>query len=216
MLVPCLMIGGGRVMFPADGGPKAGRDAQGQPLDVLDTADKLLAAYPRLYVVDLDGVDHGQPQLDYLQELCRTADVWVDAGVRTADQAIDVLVAGARRAVLSTAYLEGPRELRRAWKLSPDLVLEVETDGRNVLARSDEWKGRPVAELLAAARELGLSETMLGFREGPVDWRLVTESAQGGPTWVEGTFERSDLARLAESGGAGGIFHVHGLLNGIQ
>lgn len=206
------MIARGRVMLPADGGPRIARDADGRPLDVLDTADRLLADYPRLYVVDLDGVDHGQPQLDYLQEICRTQDVWVDAGVRTSEMAIDVLVTGARRAVLSTAYLEGPRELRRAWKLSPDLVFEVEVRGATAQAHAAEWHQQPVREVLRSARELGLTETMLGFREGPVDWQLAAEVSRDGPTWIEGTFDPADAPRLTQSGAAGGIFHVHHVL----
>ncbi len=215
MIVPCLMIGRGRVMLPADGGPRIARDSDGRPLDVLDTVDLLLAEFPRLYVVDLDGVDDGQPQLDYLQEICRSADVWVDAGVRNADQAIDVLVTGARRAVLSSAYLESAKELRRSWKLSQDLVFEVEVDDGRVHARSQEWDGRAVAEVLGPARDLGLADVMLGFRSTPVDWHLATEVSRAGPTWIEGTFERDAAPQLGEAGAAGGIFHVHGIVGGI-
>src|ERR1700689_1493867 len=125
VLVPCLMISKGRIMLPGEGGPQPAEKTDGGSFDFFEVADRLMAEYERLYVVDLDGVDHDQPQLDYLQEIAQAGEIWVDAGVRTADQAIDVLVAGAQRAVLSTAFLRAERELRRAWRLSSDLVFEI-------------------------------------------------------------------------------------------
>ncbi|HYK93949.1 MAG TPA: HisA/HisF-related TIM barrel protein, partial [Thermoplasmata archaeon] len=113
LLMPCLEIEGGAVVVATANGRVSARDSQGRLFDILDESDQLAEKYGRLYLIDHDGRDHDHPQLDYLQEIARTAEVWVDSGVRTSDQAIDVVVAGAFRTVLSTAYLRGESELRQ-------------------------------------------------------------------------------------------------------
>ena len=195
-------------MVPGPEGPVVARDRKGAPVDVFDVTDRLLVDHHRIYVVDLDGIDHDRPQLDYIQELSRDTDLWVDAGVRTAEQSIDVIVAGAQRAVLSTAYLASPKELRKASKLSTELVLEIEWQGGAVVARSPEWQGRPAASIAQEARALGVGDIILSPRGDPVDWRVVTELSRGGPTWANGSFERSEAPALKQSGAVGGIFHI--------
>ncbi len=212
-LVPCLLISKGRIMLPAEGGPAVAHTPEGELYDLFDVTDKLMADHGRVYVVDLDGVDQDQPQLDYLQEIARGGDIWVDAGVRNADQAIDVLVAGAQRAVLSTAFLRSDRELRRAWRLSSDLVFEIEVRDNVVASRAPEWTGRAPSDIAAAAREQGPRDIVLSYRESPIDWSMARSVARDGPVWISGSFEPADASRLLENGCRGGIFHLHEFLS---
>ena len=166
-----------------------------------------------VYVVDLDGIERGDPQLDYLQEIARTVSLWVDGGVRTAEQAIDVLITGARRAVLSSAYLHGPRQLKRAWRLSTELVFEMEINplGHLVLADST-WGTEDPVELARIVREAGPDHVIVSPRERDPDWNLVARISAGGPTWVDGSFEAGGLSSLTTAHAAGGIFHIDDLL----
>jgi hypothetical protein len=163
-------------------------------------------------LADLDGLENNDPQLEYVQELSRDMPLWVDSGVRKADQAIDVLVAGAQKAVLSSAYLRGPKELRRAWRLSTELVFEIETvEGR--LGKVDPgWETTDPTELVRIAREVGVGSVVISPRETEPNWALVAALCAGGPTWVDGTFSPSDAPRLASAGAAGGIFHIDSVL----
>lgn len=208
MLVPTLMLRAGRVMVPGDAGPVAVADADGRPVDLFDVVDRLTARFPRVCVVDLDGIERNRPQLDYLQEISRDLDVWLVAGVRTADQAIDALVTGASRVVLSSSSLASARELKRAWKLSQDLAIELEVRHGAVVAREPGWEGAPAPVVAQAVRETGLAEIVLSPRADPVDWSAVRVLAQNGPTWVDGTFDPADRSRLIEAGAAGGFFHL--------
>jgi phosphoribosylformimino-5-aminoimidazole carboxamide ribonucleotide (ProFAR) isomerase len=212
-LVPCLMISKGRIMLPAEGGPAPASKKDGGAFDLFEIADRLMADYDRLYVVDLDAIDRNQPQLDYLQEIAQGGEIWVDAGVRNADQAIDVLVAGAQRAILSTAFLHSEKELRRAWRLSSDLVFEVEVRAGAVAARSEEWNGRPPADVASAVRAEGPTELVLSYRESAVDWSIARAVARDGPLWIDGSFELSEAPRLRDNGCRGGIFHLHQFLS---
>jgi hypothetical protein len=196
-------------MLPGEEGPVPAHAADGGSLDLFDLTDRLMAEYHRVYLVDLDGIELDRPQLDYLQEIVRGGDAWVDAGVRTADQAIDVLVAGAQRAVLSSAFLTSDRELRRAWRLSSDLVFEVEVRAGVVSSSIPVWSGQAPMPFAAAVRGVGPQDIIVSYRESAPDWSVVGEVAQGGPTWIGGSTESTDATRLASSGAAGALFHLN-------
>ena len=127
---------------PRRGGSRCGKDPRGRGVQIFDVVDSLAARFQRIYLVDLDGVEENEPQLDYLQEISRDVDIWLDAGARTADEAIDALVTGASRIVLTSATLIGPLELERAWSLSQELAFEIELRGGRVNARSSDWSAR--------------------------------------------------------------------------
>lgn len=210
-LVPCLMLRKGKVCVPGEEGPIAAVTADGTPPDPFDVIDRLGPAYPAVYVVDLDGIERGEPQLDYLQELSRDATVWVDAGVRSADQAIDIIVAGAAKVTLSSGAIAGLREVRRAWKLSSSLAFEVELGSSGARWRG-EWPTSDPVAAVAAVREIGLTEVVVSPRGTEVPWPLVRSLSEHGPVWVDGSFELSDAPRLAENHATGGIFHPAELL----
>ncbi|MGA8664536.1 MAG: HisA/HisF-related TIM barrel protein [Thermoplasmata archaeon] len=188
------------------------RTRSGPPLDPFDVVDRLEPDFERLYMVDLDGIERGVPQLEYIQELSRDMDLWVDSGVGTADAAIDILVAGAQRAVLSNSYLRGPVELKRAWKLSTDWAFEVELVEGHVQTYRNAPESPDAPTLVQFAREIGITNVIVSPREQDPDWNLIRSLAVGGPTWVDGTFDVAQQARLAETGTAGGIFHLDHLL----
>ncbi len=186
------------------------RTPEGAEYEIFDVVDSLAARFQRIYLVDLDGVEENEPQLDYLQEISRDVDIWLDAGARTADEAIDALVTGASRIVLSSATLIGPLELERAWALSQELAFEIELRGGRVNARSSDWSARTPPELAREVRSAGPSDLILGPRDGEIDWKEVEAISHDGPTWVGGIFEATQSDRLARSGAVGGIFHLGG------
>jgi phosphoribosylformimino-5-aminoimidazole carboxamide ribonucleotide (ProFAR) isomerase len=213
--MPCVLLRHGRVCRPGPDGPVPARTASGADIDVFDVLDALAPRSRTVYLVDLDGLERNDPQLEYIQEISRETTLWVDSGVRRADQAIDILVAGADQAVLSSSYLAGPRDLRRAWRLSTDLVFEIElTDG--VLAPTGpDWGTPDPVALAAAARAAGPQTVVLSPRGGDPDWNLVGAVASGGPTWVDGSFARGDARQLEATGATGGIFHIEDLLDSL-
>jgi histidine biosynthesis protein len=211
-LIPCLLLRRGQVCRPGEDGPVVALSAGGTPLDPFDVIDRIVGAYSMLYVVDLDGIERSEPQLDYLQEFSRDITLWVDGGVRTADQSIDILVAGASRAVVSSAMLEGPDELERAWGLSTELAFEIVLEGGELRARP-EWTGTDPLALARTVRAIGLDHIILSPRDMSPDWSMVRSLAAGGLTWVDGTFLPQDAPQLQQCGAAGGIFHIDAILD---
>ncbi|MFI5415386.1 MAG: HisA/HisF-related TIM barrel protein [Candidatus Lutacidiplasmatales archaeon] len=204
-----LTLSQGKLVVPSDDGYSAVRGPDGKFREILDVADALAPDYDGLYIVDLDGRRKGEPQLDYIQELSRDADLWLDAGVQRADEAIDGLVAGARRVVLSTASLASARELRRAWKMSQEIVAElvVSPEGE-VVALEGEWAGRPPSEVADAIRSVGITTILYSPRALAVDWSLVAQLARSGPTWVSGIPTGPVSSSFVPSGAEGAIVQI--------
>lgn len=208
--MPCLLLRQGQVLVPGEGAPAVARKSDGAEYEIFDVVDSLTSRFGRIYVVDLDGVEENRPQLDYLQEIARDTDMWLDAGARTADEAIDALVTGASRVVLSSSTLRDAAELERAWNLSQELAFEIELRQGQVSSLADGWKGRPAPEVAERIRQAGPRELILAPRDGTIDWGEVRSIARAGPTWVGGVFSAADTDRLLESGAVGGIFHLGG------
>ncbi|MGA7861570.1 MAG: HisA/HisF-related TIM barrel protein [Thermoplasmata archaeon] len=217
ILVPNLYLDSGRIVEPESGQFEPVLDEAGKRVDPFEVADRLAAKYQRFCVVDLEGLRRNRAQLEYLQELSRSGELWVDAGIRTGDQVIDILVTGARRTVLSTAYLLSPKELRRAWRLSTEVLFAVETEGPVVRPRGNDWDGQPTPEAVASARAVGVVDVILRSRTSPIDWPLVRQLAAQGPLWVGDDGESTLKSRLPSSGAVGGFFDPpRGLLIGLE
>ena len=204
--MPNLYLDSGHIVVPDTGKFRPVLDPAGKKADPFEVADRLVAKYQRFCVVDLEGLRRNRAQLEYLQELSRSGELWVDAGIRTGDQVIDILVTGARRAVLSTGYLLGPKELRRAWRLSTEILFAVETDGPVVRSRGNDWDGQPASEAVANARAIGVADIVLRSHNGPVDWPLVRQLSSAGPIWVGDEGESALRSGLPTVGAAGGFF----------
>lgn len=211
-LIPCLLLRRGEVCLPGAEGPGVARRTSGARFDVFDVLDQLTPNYSLLYFVDLDGIERNDPQLEYIQEVSREIPLWVDSGVRTADQAIDVIVAGAEKAVLSSAHIAGPRQLKRAWRLSTELVFEIETTDGRLDPVDPGWETTDPLSIVRAARTVGVASVVVSPREVSPDWGFVAAVASEGPTWVNGTFSPADAPRLSLVGASGGIFHLDAVL----
>lgn len=60
--------------------------------------DELVARVPKdavLYVLDYDGIDHNNPNLELYQKLSASLTLWVDDGPRRIDDVMDTIMAGA-------------------------------------------------------------------------------------------------------------------------
>lgn len=204
--MPCLLTRRGQLYQASPDGIVAVTRPDGAAVDLFDVIDPLAAEHPRLYLVDLDALDGHEPQLDFIQEISREIALWVDAGVRSADDAMDVLVAGAHRAVLSSRHVKGPDELRRAWALSTNWVFEIDImDGRLGRIHPD-WVADAPESLAREVEEIAKIDLVLGYRTAEPDWGVVRSISGLAPTWIGGNVGPSLASAIASAGGAGAIY----------
>ncbi|UCD93112.1 MAG: hypothetical protein JSV43_04200 [Methanobacteriota archaeon] len=124
-------------------------------VDAVQLINRMIEEHGKALLVDLDGVFNNRPGLGFIKEF-ETKPVWVDSGVRSAENVIDVFVAGAEKVVMNTKTLVGFGEVRKANELSDQLVFQVDAiDGRTV-AYADVLKQATPRNLLEEVARIGL------------------------------------------------------------
>jgi hypothetical protein len=205
-LLPRLYLHRGYLVLPDGEDLPLARDPAGEPLDIFDVADAFFGRYHGIYVVDLDGVRSGRPQFDLLQEISRGQEMWVDAGPRNADQVMDVLVAGATRAVVSTRTLGGLEEIPAIVQITGDFALEIPIREGEVLFRRPGNQSRDPRGTVEASFAGGVPVVLLELSDQPVDWAFVRSITERGAIYVNGAFGPEVEGMLRSAGARGGVF----------
>lgn len=187
-VLPRLRLRGGAAVR-ADG------TIESQP-ETVTVINRLLADEGRVLLWDLDGIERNRPRLDILRRFEGDA-VWVDAGVRTAESVIDVLVAGAEKAVVGTKTLRGLDDLDEARDLSDDIVVQVDigTESRPELGG---WTARRYLEW---SRDARLDACLIVGEEAPP----VVDVPNGSVSVYVGLARPADFAAMQSRGYRGAI-----------
>ncbi len=134
-------------------------DKEGNKMDIHELIEELKERFDRALITDINGINRDKPQLELCRDLSTKMRLWIDAGSRSRDGAIDVLVAGAERVVLGTKTLIDLEELEKALELSENVVLGIDYDDGIVspketiremspLSLAEEVKSYGVAEII--------------------------------------------------------------------
>jgi phosphoribosylformimino-5-aminoimidazole carboxamide ribonucleotide (ProFAR) isomerase len=136
-VLPRVSIKAGRVVLPDSEGYK---DTDLDPVPVIQKAAEECGT---VIVEDLNAVFGDMPHLDLLRKV-EKLDVWVDGGIRSAENVMDVLVAGGAKAVISTRTLQSLDELEKAVKFTDNIVFQIDYCQR--------IQGRVASHLLSAPK----------------------------------------------------------------
>lgn len=83
----------------------------------------LARRFERIALVDAEGVRRNEPALEFVQAAARRRSLWLDAGSRYAEDAMDLFVAGAEAVTMRWNTLDSPKELEAAAELAqPDAL----------------------------------------------------------------------------------------------
>jgi hypothetical protein len=143
-----------------------------------------------LYVLDVDGYLGGEPDFDSIRGVAdRVDEIWLDVGARRAADAIDCLIAGAKRAFLNTRNLRGVKEIKRAKELSDSIgvTLDIDGVGKVVMGHSSLDPGSLLGPILDMGVEVAI---MVHSRFSPR--RLALPSAEKAYLYLCGSFMRDD------------------------
>jgi len=211
-VVPTMSVRDGEVVIVRDGKYERLEDEDGRPLEPAVFAEQVLKEYPRILVVDINGIESNRPQVELIQELGELGEVWVDAGLRYAESAIDILVAGASAVVLCTKNVAGVDQLAAAVEMSDSVFLGIDWDGavvgedeqfRHMSPRSlrdvasnlkfpklfftdlgRSAKGKPLeAEIIRSLRPAPSRSMSAGAWRRPT-WRRSESSGRPAPSWA--------------------------------
>ena len=128
--------------------------------EVSELASKLSEKFERLYLADEDGILRNKPQLDLAQAVCDEIPTLYECGVRFSNNVIDVITAGADKAVLGTSTISSLDELRGAFMLSENITFKVDyRDG--ILSFDPHIAGRAFLDLARDVRDIGVAEIVV-------------------------------------------------------
>lgn len=203
-VLPRILILDGEAVYEKEG--------EFHQIDVVasEGVDNLIATHGKVLMVDLNGFRTNRPRLDFIK-MFEKKSIWVDAGVRLADFAIDIFIGGAERTILRTETLNSLDELRKAHELSDQLIFQIDVmDGR--IVGSDDFVNRDPRNLMGVIAEIGI-KTCIYLEQGrgepspsilhglPEDFELYV-----------GPFKSSDSVRFENTGFKGILVDAKGLL----
>ncbi len=120
----------------------------------------ILTGYEKLYLLDLDGIEHNSPQMEVIRVLSSRRELWADPGVNDIETVTDVYVAGSHRVVLSTKSMDNIELLEQAVEISRDMVLCVDTDS-GIISRSTEICSKGIRKMIEEAVDMGIEKIVL-------------------------------------------------------
>lgn len=131
------------------------KDKDGKEMDITDLIDELKGLYEKVLVTDLNGITRDKPQLEILKGICSRMSLWVDAGSRYGEGAIDILITEADKVVLATKTLRKLEELGNALELSENIILGIDYDEGIVSPNKDIREMKPLT-LVKEAEDIGI------------------------------------------------------------
>ena len=167
-------------------------DAEGSRYKKLGNAVKTVKSskYETFYVIDINGLIKNRPQINIIQEMSKEKNLWVESGVRFAEDMIDVLMAGAEYAVLNS-MLVGLDELKKICALSQNLMLHMER-------KNDRVHQMNIEHFADKAKDAGIKKFVMGSR----DYWLVKTLAKNVEVYV---FAKNDEIKKLEATGVAGL-----------
>lgn len=132
-------------------------DKDGNKMDIHELIDELKERFNRVLITDINGINRDKPQLELCRDLSTKMKLWIDAGSRSRDGAIDILVAGAERVVLGTKTLIDLGELEKTLELSENVVLDIDYDEGIVSPKKTIREMSPLS-LVEEVKRIGVEE----------------------------------------------------------
>lgn len=156
---------------------------------------RISSEHEMLYVSDEDGIERNKPQLDLAREICDEIPTIYEAGVRYGHNVIDVIIAGAEKAVVGTATLASIDELRTAFKLSENIILKADyRDG--ILGSDPSLGGRAFLDLSRDVLDIGIGEMVV-----PLALAREASRAKEEHGFILGVFApKAEASRMADLG----------------
>lgn len=134
------------------GGELVGADAEPLEEDLKTVARRFSREWDAVYCVDLDGLKRNRPDVSLLQDLSDRVHTWADAGARSPEDTMDLLMAGAEQVTVRYHTADEREVVPETVRLSEQVALGMEFRDQD-LVQNPAWPATP-PELVDLAEEL--------------------------------------------------------------
>lgn len=193
----------------ARAGTLVGPDAEPLEEDLKTVTRRFSREHDALYLVDLDGIQRNKPDVSLVQQVSHRVHTWSDAGSRSAEDLMDLVIAGAEQVTLRYQTAQGLATLEDAVRLTENVALGMEFQGEE-LVQNRAWPATP-PELVDHAEDLGVPIVVVdlsraGTKQG-VDKSVAWHARHHGPGayFAGGISDARDLDRLEDLGYQGAL-----------
>ena len=163
-----------------------------------------------VYLMDLSGIERGEPNFDVLRAIGKRCDTWIDPGARDTDDVMDVYMVDVERVVLGTKTLTSLKWFEDAYALSAETMPCLDWDARVVWR--DARESRTDLETVARALvDIGYESVCvmdlmrLGTELGPNPELLTRLVSLDLDVYLGGGIQETDIEGLRQRGLAGGL-----------
>jgi phosphoribosylformimino-5-aminoimidazole carboxamide ribotide isomerase len=156
IVIPAIDLRGGRAVRLMQGNPDAETTYAADPVEVAVRFQEEGAR--RLHVVDLDAALGDGHNNERVEAICRAVQVpvQVGGGIRSDDDIVALLDAGAKRVILGTAAATDPAFVRRAVEEHAEaIVVAVDVRGGHVMVKGWQEEGPALDDALPALDDAG-------------------------------------------------------------
>jgi len=220
-IIPSISIQDGYVCFCEDGRYVYPRDKKGRHLDPLTFIEKF-ETYPAVCLIDINGISSNSQQLGLIEQIRSEADneIWVDGGIRRADDLFELGVKGADRILLGTKTIERLEEYQKALDIFENIIPSIDIYMGKVSSISEEIASLSIGRVINMLLQMGyrifcisdLGRDKSVFLEN----REITEAVKRGmPFFLNSEFEPEDGPNIKAMGFRGMMIKTRGFWKGV-
>ena len=158
-LIPSLAVMG-KVPVWVDEGRYRPIALEGETLTPASLARALQKGFSALHYIDIFGLTRGEVEWNMVQSIMDTGDVWGDVGAVDSNSIIDVIMAGATEAVISTKMISSLDEIASCFEMTENLIVQIDYDD-GLLARDERMKGMTAPGLVEELVSLGVERFIM-------------------------------------------------------
>lgn len=185
--------------------------------DALDLIEIITEEYETIFLMDINGLTEGKPQIKMIKEITDFCEVWLDAGVVEAESVYDLFVAGAHEVVLASKTLDSLMEMANAFELSENLIFEIDYSDA-IISHNQQIRDMTPAKLVSELKDIGI-ERVIFADIGRIEMNKTIEKSiiqsilkLGAQVYVGGGIKLSDVSALKQIGASGAIIELKDVL----
>jgi phosphoribosylformimino-5-aminoimidazole carboxamide ribonucleotide (ProFAR) isomerase len=193
----------------------------GDSVSVGDLVKDLTDEFGALHYIDILGIRRGVVEWDLFRAVVeRSGNLWADVGVQYSDALIDVIMAGAQVAVVTTKMIDSLEEIVSSFELTENLALQIDHD-RSILSKDKDIRSMSPGELVEEMSSFGMDKFILDdLREGreSIDKKFLKDVMRNLPSGgkvLVGIEDLSELDELLQAGVNGAIVSCTKLMEGV-
>ncbi|MCK5772149.1 MAG: hypothetical protein KAH57_00025 [Thermoplasmata archaeon] len=219
-LVPSLAVMGKVPVWVTDGKYRP-IVSDGETLTAVSLARTLQKGFSTLHYIDIFGMTKGDVEWNMIQPIMDTGEVWGDVGAVDSDSIIDLIMAGATEAVVSTKMIGSLDEIASCFEMTENLIVQIDYDGA-VLARDELMRRMTAPQLVEELVSLGVERFIMNdMTEGrehissELIERVDRYLPKGGATFMDAR-DLSEVEEVDDRGASGAVISCSHLIEGLR